>query len=93
MTCDTFETFKTHKLSEGYDEVLLREWAPGFANEMHEHPFDTDAVVAQGEYWLTMNGQITHYKTGDAFKVARGVLHSEKYGPEGAVFWAARKNP
>lgn len=92
MPFDTFEAFKARKLSEGYDEVLLREWSPGFANEPHEHPFDTDAVVAQGEYWLTMNGQTTHFKTGEVFQVARGVTHSERYGAEGAVFWAARKN-
>ena len=92
MSTDTFDAFKIRKLQEGCDEVLLREWAPGFANDPHAHPFDTDAVVAQGEYWLTMDGQTTHYKKGDVFKVGRGVLHSEKYGPEGAVFWAARKN-
>ena len=57
MTEDTFESFKTRKLSEGYDQVLVREWEPGFANNPHEHPFDTDAVVARGEYWLAMNGQ------------------------------------
>ena len=32
------------------------------------------------------------HKAGDTFLVARGVVHSERYGPEGAVFWAARKN-
>ena len=75
-----------------FDEVLLREWAPDFANERHIHPFDTDALVVQGEFWLTMNGQTMHHKTGDVFKVARGVTHFEKYGAQGAVFWAARKN-
>ena len=92
MIQQTFEAFKTLKLKEGFDEVLIREWAPNFANDPHDHPFDTEAVVAQGEYWLTMNGKTTHYKTGDLFKVSRGAIHSEKYGPEGSVFWAARKN-
>ncbi|MFM7024809.1 MAG: cupin domain-containing protein [Limnohabitans sp.] len=92
MTTDTFEAFRTSMLGKGYDEVLLREWHPGFANDPHTHPFDTDALVAQGEFWLDMDGQTTHYKTGDSFQVKRGVSHSEKYGPEGAVFWAARKN-
>ena len=92
MMHETFENFQARKLQEGHDEVLVREWAPGFSNEPHSHPFDTEAVVAQGDYWLTMNGQTTHYKTGDTFKVARGVMHSERYGTEGAVFWAARKN-
>lgn len=89
---ETFEAFQARKLAEGHDEVLVREWAPDFANEPHTHPFDTEALVAQGEFWLTRDGQTTHYKQGDTFTVARGVMHCERYGPAGAVFWAARKN-
>lgn len=92
MIDETFDSFKHRKMAEGFNEVLTREWAPGFENPPHEHPFDTDAIVAQGEYWLTLDGQTTHYRAGDAFQVARGITHSERYGPDGAVFWAARKN-
>jgi hypothetical protein len=92
MSDSNFEAFRDRKLKDGFDQVLIRDWEPNFANGPHDHPFDTEAVVAQGEYWLTMNGQTTHYKTGDVFKVLRGVVHSEQYGAEGAVFWAARKN-
>jgi len=91
MSNETFEEFKTRKLSEHYDEVLVREWAPSFSNEPHEHTFDTDAIVVKGEFWLSMSGKTTHYKAGDGFAVARGQAHSERYGPEGAVFWAARR--
>ncbi len=92
MIDKTFEAFQSRKLDEGYDQVLQRVWEPNVSNEPHAHPFDTDAVVAKGEFWLTINGQANHYKSGDGFKVSRDVLHSEKYGPQGAVFWAARKN-
>lgn len=92
MTTDTFDQFRSRKLAEGADEVLVREWAPGFANEPHVHPFDTDAMVASGEFWLTVDGQVHHYRAGDVFKVARNVEHAERYGPQGAVFWAARRN-
>jgi mannose-6-phosphate isomerase-like protein (cupin superfamily) len=92
MMDNNFEAFKARKSQEGYDQVLERVWEPNFFNEPHDHPFDTDAIVAQGEYWLTVDGKTTHFKTGDSFQVARGVVHSERYGPEGAVFWAARKN-
>ncbi|WP_019938863.1 cupin domain-containing protein [Bordetella sp. FB-8] len=87
-----FEAFKDRKITEGFDEVLVRNWEPNFQNEMHTHPFDTDAVVVKGEYWLTMGQQVRHLKVGDTFSVPRAVLHSEKYGSEGAVFWAARRN-
>jgi quercetin dioxygenase-like cupin family protein len=93
MTTLTFDAFKAQKLAEGYDEVLLREWAPNLVNEPHTHPFDTHAFVAQGEFWLTVNGQTTHYVAGSTFELARGIPHAERYGTEGAVFWAARINP
>lgn len=86
-----FEAFKEIKLKEGFDEVLVRTWEPHVENEMHAHPFDTDAVVVQGDYWLTMGEQVRHLHAGDTFNVPRDVLHSEKYGSQGAVFWAARK--
>ena len=92
MIHETFEDFQTRKLQEGYDEVLLREWAPGFTNEPHTHPFDTDALVAQGEYWLTMNGQTQYLVPGSMFELEPNVPHDERYGAEGAAYWVARKN-
>jgi quercetin dioxygenase-like cupin family protein len=87
-----FVEFRKTKLAEGNDEVLVREWEPNFQNTPHEHPFDTDATVVRGEFWLVMNGAEQHLKPGDNFKVPRGVQHFERYGAEGATFWAARKN-
>jgi mannose-6-phosphate isomerase-like protein (cupin superfamily) len=92
LDASAFESFRDQALAAGYDEALLREWAPNFANETHTHPFDTHALVARGEFWLTVGGSVQHFKTGDSFDVARGVEHSERYGPEGATFWAARRN-
>jgi hypothetical protein len=92
MQPKNFEAFQQQKLSEGYDQALIRNWEPNQVNEAHTHPFDTDAVVVQGEFVLTRHGQSRTYKVGDSFQVLRGEMHSEQYGPEGAVFWAARKN-
>jgi quercetin dioxygenase-like cupin family protein len=92
MTPDTFEAFKARKLSEGFDEVLVREWSAGLVLDTHSHPFEANALVVKGEFWLTVDGQTTHYQAGDVFQVGLGVPHSEKYGPEGAVFWAARRH-
>ena len=92
MSNETFESFKLRKLGEGFDQVLIRDWAPDFFNEPHVHPFDTEALVVDGEFWLSMNGQTSHFKKGDLFRVDRDVIHHERYGPDGAIFWAARKN-
>ncbi len=92
MAIPTYERFEQAARARGADEVLVREWAPDFENPLHEHPFDTDALVVRGEFWLTVDGQTRHFGVGDTFQLARGVLHAEKYGPQGATFWAARKN-
>jgi hypothetical protein len=42
--------------------------------------------------WLTCHGQTQHLLPGDTFELARDVPHDERYGPEGAVYWVARKN-
>jgi quercetin dioxygenase-like cupin family protein len=46
----------------------------------------------RGEFWLTVDGQTRHLKTGERFELARHIPHAERYGPEGATFWAARVN-
>jgi quercetin dioxygenase-like cupin family protein len=51
-----------------------------------------DALVTQGEFWLSCEGHTRHLKPGDTFQLARGVPHDERYGPQGAVFWAARRH-
>ena len=88
----TFEQFRDDALSRGFHEALVREWAPGQENPLHEHPFDTYAFVVRGELWLTVAGHTRHLRAGDTFELARHVPHSERYGPQGATFWAARVN-
>jgi quercetin dioxygenase-like cupin family protein len=89
----TFEQFRDDALSRGFHEALVREWAAGQENSLHEHPFDTYALVVRGEFWLTVEGRTRHLRAGDTFELARQVPHSERYGPQGATFWAARVNP
>lgn len=92
MKPSTFEEFSAAARARGYDEILVREWKPAQVMELHKHPFDTSALVIQGEFWLTVNGETRHIKVGDTFEVPRDLEHEEKYGPEGATFWAARMN-
>lgn len=87
-----FEQFREQKLAEGFDEVLERPWQPNFANDPHTHPFDTSAYVVEGEFWLEQDGTVQHLQAGDRFELRRNIRHSERYGPKGALFWAARKN-
>lgn len=89
----TLQQFTDAMLARGYQEVLVREWAPGHETPEHTHPFDVDARVVQGEFWLTVDGRTRHLRANDSFQLQRDVPHAERYGPLGAIFWAARRNP
>jgi quercetin dioxygenase-like cupin family protein len=88
----SFETFRASSLKAGADEVLERRYAPEQIVETHTHPFDADALLTAGEMWLTCGGETRHLGVGDTFHLANGTPHSEKYGPQGATYWVARRN-
>lgn len=92
MTTTTFEAFKAKHLAAGFDEVIERSWQPNTVLDTHTHPFAVDALVVQGEMWLTVNGQTQHLVAQDRFTLAREVPHEERYGAQGATYWVARKN-
>ena len=92
MTTQTFESFKTKQLEAGFDEVIERTWQPNTVLDTHTHPFAVDALVVQGEMWLTVNGQTQHLLPQHRFTLARDVPHEERYGAEGATYWVARKS-
>jgi quercetin dioxygenase-like cupin family protein len=92
MNSPTLETFTAQSLEEGFDEIIVREWAAHLNLDTHTHPFDVSAYVLRGEYWLTVGEKIQHLKAGDNFRLARDVPHAERYGPQGATVWVARAN-
>ncbi len=87
----SFESFKVDALAQGFDEVLVREWAPGQVVGTHTHPFAVKALVVSGEFALTCEGHTRRIVAGGRFELARGVPHAEHYGPEGATVWVARR--
>jgi quercetin dioxygenase-like cupin family protein len=91
MQTDTFEAFKAYWVAQGYPEVLVREWLPGQLTGVHTHPFDVQAEVKRGEVWLTCGDTTRHISAGGSFDLLRDVPHNERYGPEGATFWVARR--
>jgi hypothetical protein len=92
MSTLTFDDFQAQSLAAGFDEVLARDWPAHTVLATHTHPFQVQAVVTRGEMWLTFNGRTRHLLSGDTFELARDVPHDERYGPEGASYWVARKN-
>jgi len=87
----TFAAFEAEARSRGFDAVIERKWAPNTVLDTHTHDFAVDARVVQGEMWLTVGERTQHLRAGDRFELAREVPHAERYGPEGATYWVARR--
>jgi len=92
-TPTSFEQFAAAARARGFDEVLERRWQPGAVLQEHTHPFAVDALVVQGEMWLSRHGRTLHLHAGDPFVLDAHVPHAERYGDEGATYWVARRNP
>ncbi len=88
-----FEDFAAAHRAEGFDEVIEREWAPGQVVGEHRHPFGVKALVVRGSFVLGCGGEQRTLQAGDRFELEPDVPHTEHYGPEGATFWVARRNP
>ena len=88
----SFEEFERTKRAEGFDEVLARNWKPLQIVPEHRHDFVAQAVVTEGEMWLTQAGKTRHLVTGDTFELACNEPHAERYGPVGATYWVARRS-
>jgi quercetin dioxygenase-like cupin family protein len=92
MSETNFEAFESAARAQGFDEVLVREWAPGQKLDTHTHPFEVQALVVRGELALTCAGHTRRIVAGQGFELPFEVPHSEHYGPEGATFWVARRH-
>ena len=92
MTHMSYQAFEAAALARGFDEVLERTWGPHAVLGAHAHPFDADALVVQGEMWLTVHDVVQHLRPSDTFNLNANIVHSERYGAEGATYWVARRN-
>jgi quercetin dioxygenase-like cupin family protein len=92
MDTGSYSEFERSARAEGFDEILVREWAPYLVLATHEHPFAVRALVVRGEVWLTVDGDTLHLQVGEGFELAHAVPHAERYGGEGATFWVARRH-
>ena len=88
----TFDTFKASARSQGFDEIVERQWKPDAEVGTHTHSFAVKALVVQGEMWLSVGERTQHLLPGDSFQLDRDEPHAERYGREGATYWAARRN-
>lgn len=89
----SYAEFEQAARAQGCSEVLERRWGPLTDLAPHTHGFGARALVVEGEMWLTVGEATRHLRPGDRFELAPQVLHSERYGADGAVYWVARTDP
>jgi quercetin dioxygenase-like cupin family protein len=87
----TFEAFEAEARAQGFDEIVERKWDPDTVVQPHTHPFSVRALIVQGEMWLSIGNDVRRLGPGDEFTLDREVAHAERYGAEGATYWAARR--
>ena len=92
MPATTFAEFEAAAKARGCDEVLSRRWDADVVLDTHRHAFAVEALVVEGELWLTVGDETRHLRAGDTFELERNVPHAERYGPAGAAYWVARRN-
>ena len=88
---ESFAEFEAKLRSEGFDEVLERKYSPLTELDTHVHAFAPKALVVSGEMWLGVDGQTEHLVPGRTFELDAEVPHTERYGPQGAVYWVGRR--
>jgi hypothetical protein len=91
MPSPSFDDFAATARAQGYPEVLERRWAPETVLDTHTHPFAVQALVVDGEMWLTVGDATRHLRPGDRFELDCEVPHAERYGRDGAAYWVARR--
>jgi hypothetical protein len=92
MNITDFHGFEQQALADGFDEAVVREWAPNLVVASHRHSFAAKAIVVRGEMWLDVGEGPRHIPVGGTFELAAQAIHDERYGPEGATYWVARRN-
>lgn len=85
------EQFTRQLALDGYTETLTRTWEPNQLVATHSHPFDAHAMVLEGEFTLSWNGQSQTLRKGDTFSMAAGCEHVEQYGSQGATYLVGRR--
>ena len=86
------DAFEARLRAEGYDEIVSKSMGPDTFVPDHTHPFDVLGMVLEGGVTIDCGQGPRAYRPGETFEVARGVVHSERYGSDGYGFVAGRRH-
>ena len=77
--------------AEEYD-VLVRKLDADIVVPEHEHAWDVHALILEGEFTITTETGNTTHRAGDTFRLAAGVRHRERHGPDGVRLLLGRRH-
>ena len=86
------QAFEASLAAQHYAPAVMIERPAGYALGDHDHPFDTKALITQGEITIAVGGVERCYKAGDVYELARGSLHTERAGDAGVAYWVGRRS-
>ncbi len=81
--------FEVDARRQGFDDVRLVELPPAEINAVHNHAFDFQGFVLDGQITISMDGTATPYTEGGVFVVPAGHLHQETVARGGVRFVSA----
>jgi len=85
------QAFEAALTRDGFAETVERTLPPHEATPEHTHPFDARLLILSGELTYGTGETLRAYRAGEVFEVARGTVHAEIAGAEGAAYLAGRR--
>jgi quercetin dioxygenase-like cupin family protein len=76
---------------EGFKEVVTVMREAGGVLDVHTHPFESKALILDGEIELQIGGTSRLYGPGDVFHLQANEPHAERYGANGVRYLVGRK--
>lgn len=76
---------------EGFLEIVTVTREAGGAMDTHGHPFESKALILDGELTLRIGDSERCYVAGDVLHLRNNEQHAERYGPRGVQYLVGRK--
>jgi quercetin dioxygenase-like cupin family protein len=88
----TPESFADDLRKQGFAELLTVEREANIVLDEHSHPFESKALILEGEIAIATDGQEILFKAGDVFHLQPHQPHAERYGPQGVRYLVGRRS-
>ena len=74
----------------GHKNIMTVTLPEGHVNDLHDHPFDADAIVIAGSLKVVVSEEVYNLKSGGEFQLDAEIKHPEFIGKHGVTLVVAR---